>query len=182
MRWTNPRSFRDFDSIAVREHTTKIPQQVLRLVKFDSEAVQEDVIMRTADLHSIEGTFEFIEAKIRRDAEGTSFGGDFEWLCKWFLENAPRYRGQFDQVWLWKDWPEKIGPDTGIDIVARTRAGIRPPPLRPILPQPHFVELTAIPRRIFQEPLAQPLEVTTKRRAFGIAPNLGFDELESPCD
>ena len=44
------------------------------------------------------GTFESIEAKIRRDAEGTTFGGDFEWLCKWFLENAPRYRGQFDKV------------------------------------------------------------------------------------
>ena len=29
----------------------------------------------------------------------------------------------FDNVWLWKDWPEKFGPDAGIDIVARTRAG-----------------------------------------------------------
>ena len=79
--------------------------------------------MSIPDPVSIVGTFEFIEAKIRRDAEGTAFGGEFEWLCKWFLESAPRYRGQFDQVWLWKDWPEKIGPDTGIDIVARTRAG-----------------------------------------------------------
>ena len=69
------------------------------------------------------GTFEFIEAKIRRDAEGTSFGGDFEWLCQWFLENAPRYRGQFDKVWLWKNWPERWGADAGIDIVARTRSG-----------------------------------------------------------
>ncbi len=68
-------------------------------------------------------TFEFIEAKIRRDAEGTGFGGDFEWLCQWFLENAPRYRGQFDKVWLWKDWPDRWGTDAGIDIVARTRAG-----------------------------------------------------------
>ena len=70
-----------------------------------------------------EGTFEYIEAKIRRDAEGTAFGGDFEWLCKWFLENAPRYRCQFDKVWLWKDWPERWGADAGIDIVARTRTG-----------------------------------------------------------
>ncbi len=37
--------------------------------------------------------------------------------------NAPRYRGQFDQVWLWKDWPERWGADAGIDIVARTRTG-----------------------------------------------------------
>ena len=71
----------------------------------------------------VEGTFEYIEAKIRRDAEGTTFGGDFEWLCQWFLENAPRYRGQFDKVWLWKDWPDRWGTDAGIDLVARTRTG-----------------------------------------------------------
>ncbi len=60
-------------------------------------------------------TFEYIEAKIRHDADGTTFGGDFEWLCKWFLENAPRYRGPFDKVWLWKDWPDRWGTDAGID-------------------------------------------------------------------
>ncbi len=76
-----------------------------------------------SDRALIPGTFEYIEAKIRRDAEGTTFGGDFEWLCQWFLENAPRYRGQFDQVWLWKEWPERWGTDAGIDLVARTRTG-----------------------------------------------------------
>ena len=80
-------------------------------------------IASTSELSFSGGTFEFIEAKIRRDAEGTSFGGDFEWLCQWFLENAPRYRGQFDKVWLWKNWPERWGADAGIDIVARTRSG-----------------------------------------------------------
>lgn len=79
--------------------------------------------MVSRDPAIVEGTFEYIEAKIRRDAEGTAFGGDFEWLCKWFLENAPRYRGQFDKVWLWKDWPDRWSTDAGIDIVARTRTG-----------------------------------------------------------
>ena len=80
--------------------------------------------MKSASEPSVtEGTFEYIEAKIRRDAKGTAFGGDFEWLCQWFLLNAPRYRGQFDQVWLWRDWPDAWGSDAGIDIVARTRAG-----------------------------------------------------------
>lgn len=79
--------------------------------------------MKQANQELTLGTFEFIEAKIRRDAEGTAFGGDFEWLCQWFLENAPRYRGQFDKVWLWKDWPDRWGSDAGIDIVARTRTG-----------------------------------------------------------
>ena len=79
--------------------------------------------MPTPHPATVAGTFESIEAKIRRDAEGTAFGGDFEWLCQWFLEHAPRYRGQFDKVWLWKDWPERWGTDAGIDIVARTRTG-----------------------------------------------------------
>ena len=69
------------------------------------------------------GTFEYIEAKIRRDAEGTTFGSDFEWLCRWFLQNAPRYRGHFDKVWLWNDWPGRWGPDAGIDLVAQTMSG-----------------------------------------------------------
>ena len=70
-----------------------------------------------------EGTFEYIEAKIRRDAAGTAFGGDFEWLCQWFLLNAPRYRGQFENVWLWNEWPDRWGAEAGIDLVARTRTG-----------------------------------------------------------
>ncbi len=65
----------------------------------------------------------FRNADDRGGTEGTSFGGDFEWLCQWFLEDATRYRGQFDRVWLWKDWPDRWGMDAGIDIVAHTRSG-----------------------------------------------------------
>jgi predicted helicase len=80
--------------------------------------------MTVGESPSTKHTFECIEAKIRRDAEGTAFGGDFEWLCKWFLEHAPRFRGvQFKKIWLWNDWPDRWGPDTGIDIVALDRAG-----------------------------------------------------------
>lgn len=69
------------------------------------------------------GTFEFIEAKIRSEANGTSFGRDFEWLCKWYLENAPIYRGQFRKVWQWSDWPDRWGRDCGIDLIAETHGG-----------------------------------------------------------
>ena len=31
---------------------------------------------------SVEGTFEYVEALIRRDAAGNTFGGDFERLCQ----------------------------------------------------------------------------------------------------
>ena len=79
--------------------------------------------MSAHELVQLEGTFEYIEAKIRRDADGTAFGGDFEWLCQWFLLNAPRYRGQFENVWLWNEWPDRWGAEAGIDLVARTRTG-----------------------------------------------------------
>ena len=69
------------------------------------------------------GAFEFIEAKIRADAQGTEFGHDFEWLCKWYLENAPIYRGQFRKVWRWNEWPGRWGRDCGIDLVAETHDG-----------------------------------------------------------
>jgi predicted helicase/predicted transcriptional regulator of viral defense system len=67
--------------------------------------------------------FEQIESRIRRDAEGTSFGGDFEWLCKWYLENAPLYRGKFRKVWRWGEWPDRWGRDCGIDLIAETTDG-----------------------------------------------------------
>ena len=68
------------------------------------------------------GTFEYIEAKIRRAATGTAFGRDFEWLCKWYLENASIYRGLFRKVWRWSEWPDRWGRDCGIDLIAETRA------------------------------------------------------------
>ena len=38
--------------------------------------------------------------------------------------NSPYFRGQFKDVWLWKEWPGRWWDDeAGIDIVARTRTG-----------------------------------------------------------
>ena len=69
------------------------------------------------------GSFEYLEAKIRRDAEGTLFGRDFEWVCQWYLEHAPLYRGKFRRVWRWAEWPDRWGPDCGIDLIAETHDG-----------------------------------------------------------
>ncbi len=69
------------------------------------------------------GSFEYLEAKIRRDAEGTLFGRDFEWVCQWYLEHAPLYRGKFRRVWRWAEWPDRWGRDCGIDLVAETQDG-----------------------------------------------------------
>jgi superfamily II DNA or RNA helicase len=72
---------------------------------------------------SAPGSFEYLESKIRRDAEGTLFGRDFEWVCQWYLEHAPLYRGKFRRVWRWADWPDRWGPDCGIDLIAETHDG-----------------------------------------------------------
>jgi predicted helicase len=50
-------------------------------------------------------------------------GPQFERLCRWYLTNAPEYRGRFKRVWLWQDWPDAWGPDAGIDLVAEEHDG-----------------------------------------------------------
>jgi hypothetical protein len=52
---------------------------------------------------SVPGTFQYIAHKIRQSAVGTEFGAAFEWLCRFLLLNAPKYKGVFKQVWLWND-------------------------------------------------------------------------------
>jgi superfamily II DNA or RNA helicase len=47
----------------------------------------------------------------------------FERICQWFLINDPIYAVQLKNVWLWNEWPERWGPDAGIDLVAATTAG-----------------------------------------------------------
>jgi predicted helicase len=50
-------------------------------------------------------------------------GRQFEWICKWFLENDPKYKREIKRVWLWDDWPRRWGRDKGIDLVAETFDG-----------------------------------------------------------
>jgi predicted helicase len=46
----------------------------------------------------------------------------FERLIREFLATDPVYAAQYDEVWLWQDWPGREGKvDTGIDLVARER-------------------------------------------------------------
>lgn len=45
----------------------------------------------------------------------------FEELMVTFLQTDPTYADQFSDVWMWMDWPERDGGDTGIDLVARER-------------------------------------------------------------
>lgn len=50
-------------------------------------------------------------------------GRQFEVLCQWYLKNAPEYRNKLKQIWLWRDWPDRWGPDAGIDLIAETHEG-----------------------------------------------------------
>ena len=52
------------------------------------------------------------------DNENTR-GKQFERVCKWLLENDPRYRDKLTKVWLWDDWPGRQGADYGIDLIAK---------------------------------------------------------------
>lgn len=49
-------------------------------------------------------------------------GALFERLMVRYFQLDPALSQQYEQVWLWKDWPDRKGkPDTGIDLVARER-------------------------------------------------------------
>tara|TARA_Y100001958_G_scaffold159169_1_gene159547 strand:+ start:2239 stop:7074 length:4836 start_codon:yes stop_codon:yes gene_type:complete len=50
-------------------------------------------------------------------------GVRFERLMCAFFRTDTAYYNQFKNVWMWDDWPDKWGPDTGIDLVAEHRDG-----------------------------------------------------------
>lgn len=63
--------------------------------------------------------------RIRSTAPSTTVQGRrFERLFRAALLNHPgEFRDKFAQVWLWKDWPRRDGPDAGIDLVAEDHDG-----------------------------------------------------------
>lgn len=50
-------------------------------------------------------------------------GVAWERICRWFLLTEPLYAAQIKKAWLWNEWPDKWGPDTGIDLVAEAVDG-----------------------------------------------------------
>jgi len=50
-------------------------------------------------------------------------GTQFEHFVKWFLKNDPEWITQVDEVWLWDEYPDRWGPDHGIDLVFRHKNG-----------------------------------------------------------
>ncbi|MGP5484504.1 restriction endonuclease [Brachybacterium alimentarium] len=50
-------------------------------------------------------------------------GTQFECFTSSFLQTDPLWSAQFAKVWMWDQWPEKWGHDSGIDLVAERRDG-----------------------------------------------------------
>ena len=66
---------------------------------------------------------EFYKSLVATYPDNKARGTHFEKICKWFLQTDPRYVGRLEKVWLWDEWPDRWGPDCGIDLVARDRDG-----------------------------------------------------------
>ena len=59
-----------------------------------------------------------------RATDYVGMGRAFERLMQAALLREPGILGdRFSQVWLWQEWPDHDGPDTGIDLVAEEREG-----------------------------------------------------------
>jgi predicted helicase len=70
-----------------------------------------------------DGSFDAILAAFREAATSNRDLGDrFERLIAHYLLTDPQYSARFSDVWLWGEWPDRWGPDTGIDLVAREGA------------------------------------------------------------
>jgi len=50
-------------------------------------------------------------------------GKQFEIFVKWFLTTGPEWKTQVDEIWLWDEYPDKWGPDCGIDLVFKNQNG-----------------------------------------------------------
>ncbi len=52
-------------------------------------------------------------------------GKTFEHLVKWLLQNDPRFTAIFatPNIYLWADYPNRWGPDNGIDLIATDKTG-----------------------------------------------------------
>lgn len=58
-------------------------------------------------------------------------GSKFERLMASYLRTDPQYADQFDEVWIWMEWPGRDGQgDHSIDLVATTANSVIPAPFR----------------------------------------------------
>ena len=56
-------------------------------------------------------------------SDSANKGAQFENFVKWFLKNDPEWITQVDEVWMWDEYPDRWGPDCGIDLIFRHKNG-----------------------------------------------------------
>ena len=68
--------------------------------------------------------FQKVLNELKREAQNhREQGALFEKLMLAFFRKDPKYKSRFKQVWLWDDWPQRTGADTGVDLVAECHGG-----------------------------------------------------------
>lgn len=68
-------------------------------------------------------TIHDILSELRENVRDNRTVGDrFERLVANYLVTDPQYADRLEDVWLWSEWPDRSGKDTGIDLVAKERA------------------------------------------------------------
>ena len=92
--------------------------------------MKKSIATNTDRLPDTTHTVGFLEVlgKYRADSlSEAEKGTKFEELMRTYLLNRPQYKGMFDKVWLWRDFPFRkdfgSGHDLGIDLVALTFSG-----------------------------------------------------------
>jgi len=69
----------------------------------------------------VAGTFDGLIRSL--DSDPHHRGKQFEKIVKWWLQNDPIHSRDIKKVWLWDEWPDRPGPDIGIDLVAELKDG-----------------------------------------------------------
>lgn len=71
---------------------------------------------------SYDSLFDILRQLRELSSDQRGKGRLFERLIASYLARDPQYSVLLEQVWLWDEWPDRWGPDMGIDIVAREQA------------------------------------------------------------
>lgn len=69
--------------------------------------------------HSIHDILDELRENVR---DNHTIGSRFEKLIANYLITDPQYADRLEDVWLWTEWPDRWGVDSGIDLIARERA------------------------------------------------------------
>jgi len=89
-------------------------------------SIQKNTRTRKNEAVSITSTQDLVGLLATLSPDAHTRGKQFEHISKWWLTNTPVKpfsEHTIENVWLWDEWPERPGPDIGIDLVAQLSDG-----------------------------------------------------------